>query len=325
MARGPPHAGCARAARRRAPTPRAGGQGGAGAHQRHPALDRARLPRVRGSAAGVGIGDGGRIALDRGAAGFCAAGARGGADAEALPRCARGGAAHARVLGRQRARCLARRLRPGAGRVLAALRAAGDGRILGRDGPRCEPARDRDQLGERQPAGVRGRRRIHFGGPVPRPAGGAGGGLSQDRSCRLPPVLASDPGLESGYMLAQYTAAALVSENKVLSHPASVDSIPTGSGLEDHVSMAPIAARHARAVVENSARVVALELLCACRALEFRRPLTAGAGSERLYGAVRRLAPAPDGDRPIAESCETVARWVLSREPERLAEEVLAS
>jgi len=149
--------------------------------------------------------------------------------------------------------------------------------------------------------------------------------LLDARVSGLPPVLASDPGLESGYMLAQYTAAALVSENKVLSHPASVDSIPTGSGLEDHVSMAPIAARHARAVVENSARVVALELLCACRALEFRRPLTAGAGSERLYGAVRRLAPAPDGDRPIAESCETVARWVLSREPERLAEEVLAS
>ena len=148
--------------------------------------------------------------------------------------------------------------------------------------------------------------------------------LLDARVSGLPPVLASEPGLESGYMLAQYTAAALVSENKVLAHPASVDSIPTGSGLEDHVSMAPIAARHARAVVENTARVVALELLCGCRALEFRRPLTAGAGSERLYGAVRRLVPAPDGDRPIAEDCEAVARWVLSRDPERLAEEVLA-
>jgi len=149
--------------------------------------------------------------------------------------------------------------------------------------------------------------------------------LLDARVSGLPPVLAAEPGLESGYMMAQYTAAALVSENKVLCHPASVDSIPTGSGLEDHVSMAPIAARHARDVVENSARVVALELLCACRALEFRRPLTAGSGSERLYGAVRRLVPAPDGDRPIAESCETVARWVLSRDPERLADEVLAS
>jgi histidine ammonia-lyase len=141
----------------------------------------------------------------------------------------------------------------------------------------------------------------------------------------LPRVLATSPGLESGYMMAQYTAAALVSENKVLAHPSSVDSIPTGGGMEDHVSMAPAAGRHARAVVANAARVVALELLCACRALEFRRPLGAGEGSERLYGAVRRVAPAPDGDRPIGAPAEAVARWVLSTAPEKLAAEVLAS
>src|SRR4029453_6302682 len=86
----------------------------------------------------------------------------------------------------------------------------------------------------------------------------------------VPAALASDPGLESGYMMAQYTAAALVSENKTLAHPATVDSIPTGAGVEDHVSMAPIAARHLRMIVDNAARVVALELLCAARALEFR-------------------------------------------------------
>jgi len=140
---------------------------------------------------------------------------------------------------------------------------------------------------------------------------------------KLPAVLATTPGLESGYMLAQYTAAALVSENKVLSHPASVDTIPTGGGIEDHVSMAPAAARQARTVVSHVAKVVALELLCACRALEFRRPLTAGEGSEMLYGAVRRLVPAPDGDRPFGDACENLAAWVLSRAPERLAEEVL--
>jgi histidine ammonia-lyase len=78
-------------------------------------------------------------------------------------------------------------------------------------------------------------------------------------------------------------------------------------------------------VVDNAARVVALELLCACRALEFRRPLTAGPGSERVYGAVRRLTPAPEGDRPLSGPCETVAKWVLSRDPVRLAEEVLSS
>ena len=89
--------------------------------------------------------------------------------------------------------------------------------------------------------------------------------------------------------------------------------------------MAPIAARHARDVVRNAAHVVALELLCGCRALEFLRPLTAGHGSERVYGAVRRLAPAPEGDRPLSGPAETVARWVLSRAPERLAEEVLSA
>jgi histidine ammonia-lyase len=149
--------------------------------------------------------------------------------------------------------------------------------------------------------------------------------LLDHRVSGLPPVLANDPGLESGYMLAQYTAAALVSENKSLAHPASVDSIPTGAGVEDHVSMAPIAGLHARRVVDNAARVVALELLCACRALEFRRPLTAGHGSERLYGAIRRRVPAPEGDRPLAGPCEAIARWVLSDAPVTLAEEVLSS
>ncbi len=148
--------------------------------------------------------------------------------------------------------------------------------------------------------------------------------LLDARVSGLPAALAANPGLESGYMMAQYTAAALVSENKVLCHPATVDSIPTGAGMEDHVSMAPIAGRHARAVVENAARVVALELLCACRALEFRRPLTAGPGTERVYAAIRRQVPAPEGDRPLSGPCETVAQWVLSRAPERLAEEVLA-
>jgi histidine ammonia-lyase len=149
--------------------------------------------------------------------------------------------------------------------------------------------------------------------------------LLDSRVSELPAVLAANPGLESGYMLAQYVAASLVSENKSLAHPASVDSIPTGAGLEDHVSMAPIAARHARQVVENAAHVVAMELLCACRGLEFRRPLMAGEGCEMLYGAIRRVAGAPEGDRPLAGPCEDVARWVLSSAPSRLAEEVLAS
>jgi len=149
--------------------------------------------------------------------------------------------------------------------------------------------------------------------------------LVDSRVSGLPAVLASDPGLESGYMLAQYTAAALVSENKTLAHPASVDSIPTGGGIEDHVSMAPIAARHARHIVENTARVLGMELLCGCRALELRRPLTAGHGCEMLYGAIRRIVPAPEGDRPLSGPCEAVAKWALSTAPLRLVEEVLGS
>lgn len=149
--------------------------------------------------------------------------------------------------------------------------------------------------------------------------------LLDARVSGLPAVLATNAGLESGYMLAQYVCASLVSENKTLAHPASVDSIPTGAGVEDHVSMAPIAARHARRVVDNAARVVAMELLCACRGLEFRRPLTAGEGSEMLYGAIRRVAGVPEGDRPLSGPCEEVARWVLSSAPVKLAEEVLES
>jgi len=149
--------------------------------------------------------------------------------------------------------------------------------------------------------------------------------LLDARVSELPAVLANDPGLESGFMLAQYTAAALVSENKVLCHPASVDSIPTGAGIEDHVSMAPIAGRHAQKVVENAARVVALELLCATRALEFRRPLAAGAGSERLFAWVRRRVPTPEGDRPFAGDCERLAVAIRSGELARLSEEVLSS
>jgi histidine ammonia-lyase len=149
--------------------------------------------------------------------------------------------------------------------------------------------------------------------------------LLDARVSELPAVLAANPGLESGFMVAQHTAAALVSENKVLCHPATVDSIPTGGGIEDHVSMAPIAARHLRLVVDHTARVLALELLCGCRALEFRRPLTAGEGTEEVYQAVRRLVAAPEGDRPLAGPCETLARWTLSRAPLRLAEEVLSS
>jgi len=103
--------------------------------------------------------------------------------------------------------------------------------------------------------------------------------LIDGRLSGLPPFLAEDAGLNSGMMLLQYTAASLVSENKVLVHPASADSIPTSANQEDHVSMGSIAARHARDVLVNAQRVLAVELLCAAQGLDFRLRAGASPGS----------------------------------------------
>jgi histidine ammonia-lyase len=125
----------------------------------------------------------------------------------------------------------------------------------------------------------------------------------------LPKFLARDPGLNSGWMLGQYTAAALVSENKVLAHPASVDSIPTSAGQEDHNSMGTIAARKASAVVENTGRVVGCALLCAAEGLELHggRP---GKGSSAALKAVRAWVKPLTRDRPIFRDLETAAQLV---------------
>lgn len=116
----------------------------------------------------------------------------------------------------------------------------------------------------------------------------------------LPAFLTRDSGLHSGLMLAQYTAAALVSENKVLSHPASVDSIPTSANQEDHVSMGTIAARKAAQVIAHVQQVVGIELICAAQALEFHRPRRPGKGTARAYEVVRRVVPPLGDDRVLA-------------------------
>lgn len=129
-------------------------------------------------------------------------------------------------------------------------------------------------------------------------------------SSGLPPFLAGHSGLESGLMIAQVTAAALVSENKSLAHPASVDSIPSSANREDHVSMGTIAARQARAILENSERVLAIEWICAARALDLRRPLRASAPAEALHTLLRtRVAPL-DGDRILAPDLEAAAELI---------------
>jgi histidine ammonia-lyase len=115
----------------------------------------------------------------------------------------------------------------------------------------------------------------------------------------LPPFLAVSSGLHSGYMMAQVTAAALVSENKVLCHPASADSIPSSAGREDHVSMGAHGAWKLRRVVVNVRRVLAIEALCAARGLDLRLPLLPGAGVAAAHRAIRAVVPPVEGDRAL--------------------------
>jgi histidine ammonia-lyase len=134
----------------------------------------------------------------------------------------------------------------------------------------------------------------------------------------LPAFLSAGSGLESGMMLLQYTAAALASENKVLAHPASADSIPTSANQEDHVSMGSISARHLMAVLANVQRIVGLELLVAAQALDLRLALIAaeggtvrpGAGVEEAQRRIRSVVKHLDHDRLQTSDIESAARLV---------------
>ncbi|HSM02131.1 MAG TPA: histidine ammonia-lyase [Acidimicrobiia bacterium] len=134
--------------------------------------------------------------------------------------------------------------------------------------------------------------------------------LDPERSSGLPPFLATRPGLNSGMMLAQYTAAALVAENRVLSHPASIDSIPTSGLQEDHVSMGWGAGRKLDQVLANSARIVAVELICAAEGIEHRAPLQPGRRTRAARDIVRGVVERLDRDRPPGPDIEAVARLV---------------
>jgi histidine ammonia-lyase len=117
----------------------------------------------------------------------------------------------------------------------------------------------------------------------------------------LPAFLARDPGTNSGYMIAQYTAASLVSENKVLAHPASVDTIPTSGNQEDHVSMGWTSVRKLREVVANVRAVLSVEIVAASQAIDFRAELAApGAASGAVHRLVRSQVPTMDADRNVA-------------------------
>jgi histidine ammonia-lyase len=116
----------------------------------------------------------------------------------------------------------------------------------------------------------------------------------------LPAFLTPRPGLSSGYMMLQVTVASLVSENKILAHPASVDSIPTSANKEDHVSMGMTAALKLRSIVDNLEIVLAGEILAACQAMEFRKPLEPGEGTGKAYSLVRQVIPPLENDREIS-------------------------
>jgi histidine ammonia-lyase len=123
----------------------------------------------------------------------------------------------------------------------------------------------------------------------------------------LPAFLTSDGGLNSGFMIPQYVAASLVSENKALCHPASVDSIPTSAGQEDHVSMGNAAGLKAWQVLANSERALAIELLAGAQAVEFLAPLEPGEGVRATHAFVRTLSARLGDDRPLAPDIEAVA------------------
>jgi histidine ammonia-lyase len=136
----------------------------------------------------------------------------------------------------------------------------------------------------------------------------------------LPAFLSRDPGVHSGFMMAQVTAAALASECKVLSHPASVDTIPTDGSREDVVPMAMGAAWKARRVLENVRNVIAIELMCAAQGLDYRAPLAAGRGVERAHSTVRSIVPSLDADRVMTPDIEGISAAIADGrfEPEGL-------
>jgi histidine ammonia-lyase len=134
--------------------------------------------------------------------------------------------------------------------------------------------------------------------------------LNPDINEGLPAFLSPDPGLSSGFMIAQIVSAALINECQVLAHPSSTGSIPTDGGKEDHVSMGMTGALKLRQIVEHLERIVGIELMCAAQGLEFRRPLKAGAEVEAAYAAVRGVVARLEQDRVLATDIDAMANAV---------------
>lgn len=127
----------------------------------------------------------------------------------------------------------------------------------------------------------------------------------------LPAFLVEHGGLNSGFMIVQYSAAALVSENKVLAHPASVDSIPSSANQEDHVSMGTIAARKAKEIMENVRRVLAMEIMCACQGIDLRTNKGLGEGTSPVYNKLREYVPMLTEDRALYEDINKCEELII--------------
>lgn len=141
----------------------------------------------------------------------------------------------------------------------------------------------------------------------------------------LPAFLTPKSGVNSGFMIAQVTAAALVAENRMLSHPASVDSIPTSANQEDHVSMATHGARRVLAMVENTAQVIAIELLAACQGIDLRQPHETSPALQTVRAALRATTPFASQDRLMANDIARAAAVIRSEGVLALARDIVPS
>jgi histidine ammonia-lyase len=155
------------------------------------------------------------------------------------------------------------------------------------------------------------------------------GNISERRTARLvdgklsglPPFLVENSGINSGFMIPQYVAAALVSENKVLAHPSSVDSIPTSANQEDHVSMGMYSARKGKEILDNVKKILAIELLLAAQGLDFSSPLEPGAGTGAAYRKLREEIPYLEKDVFLHPMIERIIKGVEDRSYLKAVEE----
>ena len=141
----------------------------------------------------------------------------------------------------------------------------------------------------------------------------------------LPALLMQETGINSGFMIPQYTAAALVSENKVLCHPSSVDSIPTSLGQEDHVSMGSVGALKLLQVMQNLEQILAIELFTAAQALDFRKPLKPGKGVAAAHDYIRSIVPHGEKDYYFKDDLSKCAEVIMAGDLVRVAEAEVGS